>query len=356
MMTTTHRVLRVWLVVMESKRGPRSKRGVGRPSKAQPFRAFVLDLLLKEPQMKSLDVVRRAKLAGYEGGKSALYAVIATVRPRKSRPLGHQDKIPGEVMRHGVGQAEVRFQDGRTVTVNFLVSRLEYSRWTAVSFIADQTVETLLRTLIGHLKEAGGVPFLSAFDRTKSIAPRTDADGQVIEWDSAFAYAMVELGVGVEIRAKRGAERGPGTNLANWVKQVFLRERGFTSESDLNRQLTEWLADWNGTPSLEDAGRTPLARLAEERQRFRPLRISPESLALRFPVVVGPRATVLFEGQAYAMPADAIGLCGVLHLYPGKVVVVAGRHEATHPRHPVPSPHRALMRGNGSVSQSPLLS
>jgi hypothetical protein len=334
----------------------RSKRGVGRPSKAQPFRAFVLDLLLKEPHMKSLEVVRRAKLSGYEGGKSALYAVIATVRPRKSRPLGQQDKIPGEVIRHGVGQAEVRFQDGRTGSVSFLVSRLEYSRWTAVSLIADQSVETLLRTLVGHLQEAGGVPFLSAFDRTKPIAPRTDPDGQVIEWDSAFAYAMVEIGVGVEIRAKRGAERGPGTNLANWIKQAFLRERAFTSESDLSRQLAEWLVASNETPSMEDGGRTPLARLAEERQRFRPLRVAPETLALRFPVVVGPRATVLFEGQSYAMPAEAIGLCGVLQLYPGKVQVVAGRHEATHPRHPVASHHRPLNRGNGADARPPLLS
>jgi hypothetical protein len=301
-----------------------------------------LDLLLKEPQMKSLEVVRRAKLGGYEGGKSALYAVIATVRPRKSRPLGHQDKIPGEVIRHGVGQADVRFQDGHIATVNFLVSRLEYSRWTGVSLIADQSLETLLRALVGHLQQAGGVPFLSAFDRTKPIAPRTDPDGQVIEWDSAFTYAMVEIGVGVEIRARRGAERGPGTNLANWVKQTFLRDRAFTGEPDLERQLGEWVAAWNGTPCLEAGNRTPLDRLAEERQRFRPLRLSPETLALRFPVVVGPRATVLFEGQSYAMPAESIGLCGVLHLYPGKVVVVAGRHEATHPRHAVASQHRSL--------------
>ncbi|HEY4184108.1 MAG TPA: hypothetical protein VGP07_03525, partial [Polyangia bacterium] len=222
--------------------------------------------------MKSLDVVRQAKLAGYEGGKSALYAVIATVRPRKSRPLGHQDKIPGEVVRHGVGQADVRFQDGHIATVNFLVSRLEYSRWTAVSIINDQSLETLLRALVGHLQQAGGVPFLSAFDRTKPIAARTDQDGQVVEWDSAFAYAMVEIGVGVEIRARRGAERGPGTNLANWVKQAFLRDRVFSSEIDLGRQLGEWLTAWNGAPCLEVGNRTPLALLAEERQRLRPLR------------------------------------------------------------------------------------
>src|SRR4051812_13824 len=63
----------------------RVKRGVGRPSKAQPFRAFVVDLLLKQPHLRSLEIVRKAKLAGYDGGKSALYSLIASVRPRRSR-------------------------------------------------------------------------------------------------------------------------------------------------------------------------------------------------------------------------------------------------------------------------------
>src|SRR5216117_2227234 len=213
---------------MELKRALGSKRGVGRPSKAQPFRSFVLDLLLKEPNAKSLEIVRRARTAGYDGGKSALYAVIASVRPRKSRPLGIQERIPGEVIRHGFGQADVRYLDGRSGSVTFIVSRLEYSRWAAVTVVPDQGLETLVRTLVEHYRAAGGVPFLAAFDRAKPIATRTDNEGHVIEWDSAFAYAMVQIGVGVEVRARRGADRGPGTNLANWVKQTFLRDRVFS--------------------------------------------------------------------------------------------------------------------------------
>jgi hypothetical protein len=343
------------LAAMELKRALRSKRGVGRPSKAQPFRSFVLDLLLKEPHSKSLEIVRRARLAGYDGGKSALYAVIATVRPRKSRPLGIQDKIPGEVVRHGFGQAEVRYLDGRTGSVNFVVSRLEYSRWVAVSMVPDQGLETLVRALIRHYAAAGGVPFLAAFDRAKPIASRTDVEGQVIEWDPAFAYAMVQIGVGVEVRARRGADRGPGTNLANWIKQTFLRDRAFANELDLERQLGEWLNGLNATTLPEAGDATPLARLAEERQRFRPLRVSSETLALRFPVVVGPRATVLFEGQAYAMSPEAIGLSGVLHLYPDRVVVVAGRHEAAHERHPGVETQRSL-GGSGADARASLLS
>lgn len=294
---------------------------------------FVLDLLLKDPHLKSLEIVRRAKLAGYDGGKSALYAVIASVRPRRSRPLGQQDKIPGEIIRHGLGQIDVVFADGRSAAINFLVSRLEYSRWTAVSLVADQGVETLVRTLLQHLQGVGGVPFLAAFDRPRPVATRTDADGQVLEWDPAFAYAMVQIGLGVEVRARRGADRGPGTNLGNWIKHAFFRERTFVDEADLERQLAAWVDTLNATASPESGDQPPSVLITEERQRLRALRATPEGLALRLPVVVGQRGTVVFDDQSYSMPTEAVGLCGALYLYPDRVVIVAGRHEATHTRY-----------------------
>lgn len=287
---------------------------------------------MRNPELKSLEIVRRAKQAGYDGGKSALYSLIASVRPRRSRPLALQEKIPGEISRHGVGQVDIRFDDGRTGTVLFLVSRLEYSRWTAVSVIPDAGMETVVRSLVGHFELAGGISLLAAFDRPRPMALRFDRDGQVLEWDPAFAYAALQLGVGVEVRARRGTDRGPGTNLGNWVKHSFFRSRGFADEETLDRELAAWVDDLNARAQPEIGGKTPSLMLTEERQRLRPLKVSAEGLALRFPVVVNPRATVLFEGQSYAMPPEAVGLVGALHLYPSRVVVVAGRYQVTHQR------------------------
>lgn len=309
------------------------KRSVGRPSKAQPFRTFVVDLLLKQPGLRSLEIVDRARQAGYGGGKSALYSLIASVRPRRSRPLGHQDKVPGEISRHGFGQVDVTFKDGETRLINFFASRLEYSRWVAVSVVEDQGVESLVRSMIHHLDAMGGVPLLAAFDRPKPIGLRADKDGQVLEWEPAFAYATIQLGLGVEVRARRGAERGPGTNLGNWVKHVFFKSRKFEDEADLDRQLSDWLRDLNTRTPTELSGKTPAILLAEERQRLRPLKIDPNNLALRFPVVVGPRATVVHDGQSYTMPPESVGLVGALNLYPDRVSITAGRYEGTHPRH-----------------------
>jgi len=87
------------------------KRRPGRPSKAEPFRAFVVDLVKSEPELLSLEVLRRAKLAGYEGRKSALYELIRSVRPDKPKPMVRFEGLPGEFTQHDFGQVDVRFLD-----------------------------------------------------------------------------------------------------------------------------------------------------------------------------------------------------------------------------------------------------
>ena len=130
--------------------------------------------------MRSLEIVRRARDAGYEGGKSAFYSLIASVRPRRSRPLGEHDKVPGEIARHGFGQVDLKFRDGSERSMTFFVSRLEYSRFTIASIVPDQGLETCVRTLVAHCRSFGGIPLLAAFDRARPIGVGSDKDGRVL--------------------------------------------------------------------------------------------------------------------------------------------------------------------------------
>jgi hypothetical protein len=80
-----------------------SERRLGRPSKAAPFHAFVVEVLAKEPDLMSLEILRRARLKGYTGHKSALYSLIASVRPRKQKPVVRFEGLPGEFSQHDFG-------------------------------------------------------------------------------------------------------------------------------------------------------------------------------------------------------------------------------------------------------------
>ncbi|HEY5958658.1 MAG TPA: hypothetical protein VIV60_18990, partial [Polyangiaceae bacterium] len=80
---------------------------------------------------------------------------------------------------------------------------------------------------------------------------------------------------------------------------------------------------------------------------MRPVKVFPESLALRVPVFVGPTAEVFFEGLPYSMPPEATHIAGTLFLYEDRPRIVAGRFQAEHRRRkkgepPAPLPeHRA---------------
>jgi hypothetical protein len=106
----------------------RQQRRIGRPSKAEPFRKLVLELLAEDPDLMSLEILRRARLSGYTGGKTALYDLVAAVRPTLVWPIVHFEGLPGEFTQHDFVQ---------------------------VTLVEDERVESLVRTLVSHFEAMG---------------------------------------------------------------------------------------------------------------------------------------------------------------------------------------------------------
>jgi len=50
----------------------RARRQVGRPSKADAYRDILMQALTEEPTLRSVELLHRARQAGYTGGKSAV--------------------------------------------------------------------------------------------------------------------------------------------------------------------------------------------------------------------------------------------------------------------------------------------
>jgi transposase len=311
----------------------RMQRGVGRPSKAEPFRGLVVEQLAKEPELLSLEILRRARLAGYGGGKTALYELIHSIRPRPARLLTRFEGLPGEFSQHDFGEVDVRFLDGSKERVHFFASRLKYSRWTEVSLVEDETAESLVRALVDHFVAIGGIPLLAVFDRPKTIALSWGRDGVVTEWNSTFAGVALDLGLGIELCwPKSPQQKGSVENLVGWVKGSFFKQRRFLDREDLLRQLHEWLLEVNTARPSRATSVIPAERMREERPRLRPLKVSPAELALRIPISVGPTGEVLHDTHGYSMPPDSMGIPGTLYLYRDRVRIVAGRFEAVHRR------------------------
>src|SRR3989304_1296325 len=257
--------------------GERDRRRIGRPSLAEPFRPCVVELLAHDPALLSVEIFRRAQLAGYAGGKSALYELIHAIRP-------------------------------------------------------NEQTETLVRTLVDHFTAIGGIPLLAVFDRPKTVALKWTKDGHVTDWNPLFAGVALDLGLGIEVCWPFSPEqKGSVENLVGWGKGAFFKQRRFLDDADLRTQLAEWRTAMNTERPSRATGVIPAERLDEERPRLRAVKIAPDDLALRVPIVVGPTAAVLHDTHPYSMPPDAIGIPGTLFLYRDRVRIVAGRFARIHP-------------------------
>jgi hypothetical protein len=294
---------------------------IGRPSKSEPYRGLVSEMLTQEPDLPSSELLRRAKLAGYAGGKSALYDLVARVRAGLAGPSSRRVIAPGARTQHAFGVVQVGVGTARR-RVHFLASRLPYSGKVEASITEDEDVETLLRTLVAHFQSLGGVPLLASFETPWPELQLDDAMG----WDAAFGKAMVELGVGLEFGA---SHVGGLASLGAWVKRAFFHHnRTFSDDADLRSQLAGFVAGSNGSDAA------PVERVAEEQLRLRPVALTPERLGVRVPVAVRPPGSVAHGSHLYPVPGSLIGALGALLLFPDRVEIAVEGYRATHPRTP----------------------
>ena len=311
------------------------KRKLGRPSKTAPFRPLVERELQQQPDVLVIELLRRARLRGYGGGKSAFFDMVRGIRKPGGSFVTRFEGLPGEFSQHDFGTVNVTFLDGSTRRVKFFASRLKWSRYAVVTLVPDETAETLVRTLLDHFHVLGGIPTLAVFDRPKTVAVKWDKDGTVTQWNATFAQAAMDIGFAAEVCwPYRANQKGSVERIVGWVKTSFFKQRRFLDMDDLCAQLAEWLHEINHERASRPTGVIPEARRQEELPRLRAPRVAADDLALRRPVTIGPTAYVAFEGFEYAVDPELAGRDGTLFVHRDRIRIMVGHHEVVYPRKP----------------------
>src|SRR6476646_3256931 len=135
---TARRVAAEDAVTTVDNAAERAQRQIGRPSKAEAYRDVLVKALTEDPALRSVELLHRARVAGYVGGKSAVYALAQTLRVRSVAPLVRFDGLAGEFSQHDFGEVWVTYHDGTATKIHFFASRLKYSRWVEVTVVADE--------------------------------------------------------------------------------------------------------------------------------------------------------------------------------------------------------------------------
>ena len=307
-------------------------RGIGRPSQATPWTPHLETWLTEDSALPGVELLRRAREAGYGGGKSALYELIRRLRRPTAAPLVRFEGVPGEFSQHDFGQVDVRYLSGKVERVHFFASRLKWSRVVDVHLVTDEREESLIRALLAAFETFGGVPLVTVWDNPKTVV--VSRKGDLIVWNSIFGQVALDYRFAPELCWPRaGQQKGAVENLVGWVKGSFFKCRRFQNRADLQAQLTQWLTEVNTRRPSRATGVIPSVRLTQERERLRPMPIAPAHYAVKIPVVVTARARVLHDGREYSMPPESIGQSATLQLYPEHVeIITKAGHMARHRR------------------------
>ena len=310
--------------------------GPGRPSCAEPFRHRVATLLESESELSTVELLRRCRESGYRGGKSAFYDLVKSLRKPVglgAEPIVRFEGVPGEYAQFDFGERWIEYTDGTRRKVIAFVGRLKYSRHVHVEVVPDQKAETLVRAVVACLEAWHCVPLIWVFDNPKTV--RTSAIGQPIVIHSYLAGLAAELNAAVLLctphqpQQKGAVERGVG-----WFKNGFLAQRRFVDASDLQSQLSGWLAEANGRRPSDATGEIPAIRLAQEQValRERTLPFTATQFALRIPATVLPTGTVHVVGTTYSVDPKRVGAPAMVLLRATEVEIVIGGRRCAHRR------------------------
>jgi hypothetical protein len=61
------------------------------------------------PDLASLEILRRVRESGYQGGKTALYALVASLRPKPGRPSKRTSGFTAGTVELGAGRGCAHF-------------------------------------------------------------------------------------------------------------------------------------------------------------------------------------------------------------------------------------------------------
>jgi transposase len=237
-------------------------------SKLDPFKEWVCDQLRTDPSIQSLRLREMATELGYDGGKTIFDDYVREVRPRFVVKRTFQRTVyrPGELVQCDLWEPRepVAVGHGQTRRGWVVTAELCWSRVLAGALIFSKEAPDILWGVGRCLARIGALPEKLVWDREGAIA----GGGRPTE---EFAGFCGQLGVGwVILDAGDAQAKGLLERSHRFMRTNFQPGRCYANPIDFQLQLDGWCDRVNRRVHRTTRA-VPAERLAEERERMRPL-------------------------------------------------------------------------------------
>jgi transposase len=320
------------------REGPPRYERPPRPSKLDPFRDEIHRLLQDDPRIPGKRIRELIEALGYEGGKTILDDLVRELRPLYQRRRTYQRTLyrPGELLQFDLFEPrrEVPVGHGQTRRGYVVTAELGYSRAVAGALVFSKEAPDLIYGMNRCLARLGALPETLVWDREGAIHA---GGGRPTD---AFAGFCGELRVGWLILEARDPEaKGALERSHRFMRTNFEPGRRFANELDYQLQLDEWCAKANAR--VHRTTRAVVAeRLAEERERMRPLPERMPDTDRRFVVRVAQQPYLRFDTNDYSLDPRLAGRRVEARVSQSDITAVAldtgelaGRHRRRFARH-----------------------
>jgi transposase len=295
------------LLAIEAERF-QSRAGELRPSLLDPYKPFITEQLEQYPRLRSTRIFGMLRARGYAGSETVVRRYVRTVRPAaKSEAYFHLATLPGE-------QGQVDWASFGKVRIgaalralSCFVMVLSYSRAMYARFCLDQTLESFLRGHVEAFDALGGAPRVLLYDNLKSVVLERVGDHvryhpRILELAGHYHFAPQPCAV------RRGNEKGKVERAIQYLRHGFFAARRYSSLSDLNQQLAEWIetvAHARPVPGDPHGTRVHDALQAEQPVLL-PLPEHRFDCDLVMPIASGKQPYVHFDRNDYTIPPELV--------------------------------------------------
>jgi transposase len=291
---------------LRSSEAPRYRRPP-RPSKLDPFREEVHQLLRADPRLPGKRVRELLEEQGYVGGKTILDDYLREVRPLflpRPRTFQRTSYRPGALCQFDLWEPsrEIPVDAGQMRRGYVVVGCLPYSRVGAGTLVFTKEAPDLLYGVGECLRKLGGLPETLVWDREGALHA---GGGRPTDPYAAFCG---ELRVGWRFLAPKDPQsKGVVERLQGYMETSFEPGRSFANELDFQHQLDRWFCERANVRFHRTLRCRPLDRLAEELQLMRSLPARMPDVDRRFVTRVPPDPYVRIDSNDYSLDPRLVG-------------------------------------------------
>jgi transposase len=249
---------------LNSEIPPMRKKKSRNPGKIDPYKEYIISRLNENP-LSASRIYREIQEKGFTGKYGIVKIFVREVRPKVEVPAVYRFETKPGIQAQAdwakCGHVEI---DGKIRKLYCFTMTLGYSRVRFAEFTLHMDVFTLIQCHLNAFQYFGGYPQEILYDNMKQIVLDRKPVSSDSTWNSKFEDFFRHFGFIPRLcRPYRPQTKGKIESVVKFVKRDFFMGGNFSSFSDINSQLQQWLFRVNSI-SQGTTHEIPFERLKQE--------------------------------------------------------------------------------------------